>query len=267
MDVQKINVNGRTIEYFSFGHGKKTMVILPGLSIQSVMLSKDAVAEAYNILSDEFTVYLFERPVTLPPVYTVYDSARDTAEAFRLLGLQDICLFGVSMGGMIAQVIACRYPEMIHKMIIGSTTARISEERSEALSEWVSAARAHDPLRLCLGFGEAVYPPEMFKMYTDYLKTMAAGITDAELDRFSVQAEGTRGFDITPELDKISCPVYLIEAADDAVLGPDAHLSITSKLGKRSDFCFYMYEEGYGHAAYDTAPDYKQRILDFFTAE
>lgn len=267
IQIQKIQISGRTMEYFCFGTGSKTMVILPGISLQSVMNSADAVAEAYRILTDEFTVYLFERPTVLPEVYTIYDAARDTAEAFRLLGLHDIYLFGVSMGGMIAQTIACEYPELIRRMIIGSTTAKADSVRSQAVHVWAEKARAHDAEALLLGFGEAVYPPQIFAAYRDTFKAMAAAVTDAELERFAVLAEGVSGFDITGKLHGIRCPVLLIAASDDAVLGPDAYLTISEQLQHRKDFRLYIYGEGYGHAAYDTAPDYKERILDFFTEQ
>ena len=38
---------------------------------------------------------------------------------------------------------------------------------------------------------------------------------------------------------------------------------IAEKLDSRMDFRLYMYV-GYGHAAFDTAPDYQERLLQFF---
>ena len=38
-----------TMQYFRFGTGEKTMVILPGLAVQSVMGSAQAVAEATGL--------------------------------------------------------------------------------------------------------------------------------------------------------------------------------------------------------------------------
>ena len=49
---------------------------------------------------------------------------------------------------------------------------------------------------------------------------------------------------------------------DDRVLGAEASRRIAEKLEGHPGFIFHMYD-GYGHAAYDMAPDYKQRILDF----
>ena len=39
-------------EYFSFGRGKKPLVIIPGLSVQSILLFKDIIKSSYEIFSD-----------------------------------------------------------------------------------------------------------------------------------------------------------------------------------------------------------------------
>ena len=43
----------------------------------------------------------------------------------------------------------------------------------------------------------------------------------------------------------------------------DATMEIAEKLDPRPDFRLYLYM-GYGHAAFDTAPDYRERMRKFF---
>ncbi len=50
-----------------------------------------------------------------------------------------------------------------------------------------------------------------------------------------------------------------------SVLGADATMEIAQALDERKDFRLYMYT-GYGRAAFDTAPDYRQRLAGFFSA-
>ena len=75
-------------------------------------------------------------------------------------------------------------------------------------------------------------------------------------------AEACRGLDTSGELDNIKCPVLVIGSESDNVLGGAASHDIAEKLGCK----LFMYE-GYGHAVYDEAPDYKQKIWDFFNDE
>lgn len=78
--------------------------------------------------------------------------------------------------------------------------------------------------------------------------------------------EGLRGFDVTGKLPEVACPVLVIGSKDDMVLGPSASARIAEYLnGRKEPALLHMYD-GCGHAAYDTAPDYRERLLQFFSS-
>jgi pimeloyl-ACP methyl ester carboxylesterase len=52
---------------------------------------------------------------------TIQEMASDAATFIRALGFEQVDLFGFSMGGMIAQVIAQQEPQLVRKMIIAGT--------------------------------------------------------------------------------------------------------------------------------------------------
>jgi pimeloyl-ACP methyl ester carboxylesterase len=52
---------------------------------------------------------------------TIEEMARDAVTFIRALGLDQVDLFGFSMGGMIAQVIALEEPRLVRKMILAGT--------------------------------------------------------------------------------------------------------------------------------------------------
>lgn len=263
MEIKTIHSANFSMDYFHFGHGEKTLVILPGLSVQSVMGAADAIAEAYCPIEDKFTVYVFDRRSDLPAAYSVREMARDTAEAFRALGLKQVCLFGASQGGMIALVLAIEYPELVGKMVLGSTSAHVQEAQYRVPEEWIRLAKAGDRAGLYLAFGREIYPSAVFEQYKDALLAAAGTVTDRDLERFVILAEGMKDFDVVKDLDRIQCPVLAIGVFEDGVLDSDATMEIAEKLDVNPNFRLYMYT-GYGHAAFDTAPDYKQRILRFF---
>ena len=263
--IESVKTEQFAMQYFHFGSGERTMVILPGLSVQSVMGVADAVAESYQSLTERFTIYVFDRREELPPVYLVREMARDTAEAMKALGLRDVYLFGASQGGMMAQVIAIEYPELVHKMVLGSTSAHVQPEQYRIIEEWIRLAEAKDPIRLYLNFGQRIYPPAVFEQFREALIAAGKSVTEEELRRFAILARGIRGFSVAEELVRIHCPVLAIGVYEDAVLDSDATMEIAEKLDFRPDFRLYLYT-GFGHAAFDTAPDYRKRILDFFCA-
>ena len=94
------------------------MVILPGLSLKSLDTYAEAVESAFSLFCSDYTVYVFDRLSEPDSDYTVYAMADDTAEAMRFLGLFDCCIFGASQGGMIAQCIAVKYPELVSKLAV-----------------------------------------------------------------------------------------------------------------------------------------------------
>ena len=206
IEIESVLTGACSMAFFRFGRGERPLVILPGLSVQSVMGAADAVASAYRSLEDTFTVYVFDRRAELPPVYTIRDMARDTAAAFRALGLEQVCLFGASQGGMIALVLAVEYPELVGRMVLGSSSAHVRPEQFRVMEERIDLAKRGDRERLYLAFGRELYPPAVFGQCRDALLAAAAATTDEDLKRFVILAEGTRDFDVTRELPRIRCP-------------------------------------------------------------
>lgn len=253
------------MQYFRFGTGARPFVILPGLSVQSVMGAAEAVAGAYADFAEDYTVYVFDRRSELPAAYSVYQMGLDTAEAMRALGLFGADVFGASQGGMMAQVIAIEAPELVHRLVLGSTTSHIKPEDEPVFDEWLQLARAKDGPALYDAFGKAIYPEAVYQQYREALLAAGATVTDEEFRRFITLTEGMRGFNVTDKLDRIRCPVLVIGVLEDAVLESDATMEIAVKLDEKPGFSLYLYT-GYGHAAFDTAPDYRERMLRFLRA-
>ncbi len=262
--AERIETNGFRMDYFRFGRGRKTLVILPGLSLQSVMHAADAVAHAYRLLTDDFTICVFDRRRELPAAYTVREMARDTEKAIRSLGPDPVCIFGASQGGMIAMQIAIDCPDLVQKLALGSTCCRVTPAQYRTVSRWIQLAAENKIEELYAAFGEALYPPDVYERLRPYFADAAKTVTREEIDRFICLARGMKDFDVTQELGRITCPTLVIGSSDDRVLGAQAGAQLAERFRDRADCAFYTYD-GCGHAAYDTAPDYPERLLRFFT--
>lgn len=261
MQIESIRTERFSMNYCRFGQGKRKLVILPGLSVQPVLAAGDAIAQAYELLTEDFTLYLFERRSNLPESYTVREMAEDTACAIRELGLGPVCLFGASQGGMMAMEIAIRHPELVERMILGSTSASVSPERYALFAQWIRLAREGKAEELYLGFSRALFPESVFEAYRAFFLDASKTVTKEELARFCILAEGLKDFDLRASLGQIACPVLVIGSEDDEVLGGEASRQIAGGIPGSE---LWMYE-ACGHAAYDVAPDYRERMLRFFT--
>ena len=242
------------MNYFSFGSGKKTFVIIPGLSVQSILLFKDIIKSSYEIFSEDFTVYVLDRKENIPADYSIHEMAEDTAQVMKNLNLHDAHIFGASQGGMIAMEIAINHPELVRSMVLGSTAAT---PETSVVDKWIKLAESGSTLSLYQSFGEDLYNQ---KLEESAVLEAAKTVTKEELHRFVILAKAIRGFNILTELNKIKCPVLVIGSKEDKVLGSEASIQISKNIPN----CELFMYDGYGHAAYDTAPDYRERMKQFF---
>lgn len=260
--IGTVTTSGFSMDYIRFGSGKDILVILPGLSVQSVIPSAGAIAQAYQDMTPYYTVYLFDRRKELPQTYPIEQMAQDTHDAMQALQLQKVHLFGASQGGMIAMMIAGLYPSMVEKLILGSTACRITAAQYETVSRWVDTAKAGDTQALYLLFGEAIYPESLFKKYQRALCILSKSVSQKDLQRFIILAQAMQDFDGSKTVQTITCPVLILSAKDDHVLGDSAGPYLKEQLIGTTAVEAFAYQ-GYGHAAYDTAPDYHTRMLQF----
>lgn len=260
MKTDLVRVNDIEMEYFSFGSGERAFVILPGVSTRSLMLSAMAVSAVYRAFGEEYTVYGFDRRRNMPDHYSVRQMATDTASVMQALGICDADIFGASQGGMIAMCIAIDHPELVHKMVLGSTAAAVDDQGKEGTERWVTLAQSGDLTALTAELITSLYSENTIGKYKDMLLHMNDDMTDYDIRRFIIQTQALDDFDITGEIGKILCPVLVIGSEGDKVLSPSQSHTIAEALNAS----IYMYSNEWGHCVFDEAPDYKQRMLDFY---
>ena len=259
--VSSLEMGDTSLRYFKFGSGEKSMVILPGLNIAHITKNADLFAEAYADFCDEYTVYLFEVKDDVPEDSTLTGLSEDTACAFKMLGIMDAYITGISMGGFIGIYLAAEYPELVSKLLLVASAARSNEANDKMLNRWSKLADVGSRHPLVYNMMSKIYSNETIEMFGDQLIAGYELITASELKRFSNTARAIIGFDYTDKLSDITCSLYVIGCYGDEVLGPDSSLEIAESTG-----CgIYMYPDRYGHGVYDEADDYIDRVMEFFS--
>lgn len=251
--------DGIGMDYFAFGKGSRAFVILPGLSLVSVMKSAPAVADAYARFGDDFTVYVFDRRKNLPPEYSDGDMAEDTAKVMKHIGIEKAYVFGASQGGMMAVRIAAGYPGLVSRAVIGSCAVRPSLHTKAVVDRWRSFAAAVDVRKLNHDFFESIYSPELLARLADSMPVIESSGTVEDCRRFMILSQSVPYSDISDDLKRVKCPLLAIGAENDKVFPGDYAREAAEMSG-----CEYYVYKHYGHAVYDEAPDYKDRIAAFF---
>lgn len=255
--INTVVMGEKEMEWFRFGNedGPK-VVILPGVSLKSVMGSKDAIISAYSYLAEDYDVYLFERIRILPGKYDITDMAEDTLRAVKAIGLKEINVMGVSMGGMIALQMAILDPETVKSIMLCSTAARVYDPT--ALENWKTLAEERNLPELMQAFGEEVYSPSFFEQYKDIILASGDGAMEQDYMNFIISLKGILSFDCYDRLKDIKCPALVIGASEDKILSKWGSIELAT--GLQCDSFIY---EGYGHGVYDEAPDYLTHIKAF----
>ena len=122
-------MNGKTMDYVTFGKGKDPLVIIPGLGdgLQTVKGKAQLFSLSYRLLAKRYKIYVFSRINELRQGYTTRDMAADVAEAMETLNIDTAYVMGISQGGMIAQWLVVDFPEKVQKLILAVTTAKPSQ--------------------------------------------------------------------------------------------------------------------------------------------
>ena len=265
--VHTVKTENFEMDYAKFGTGSRPLVLLPGMSLKSTMGIASLVADSYKIFKDDFTVYLFDRKKNFGESYPMDQMAIDTAEAMDSLDIESACFIGISQGGMIAQLIAEKFPQKVERLALGCSASRLNDMSRAVMTEWKRLAESGDVEALCSNFIDKVFSEKTVRKYKKTLMYMNANATEQDMKRFSVLARTCLEFEAYDELSKIKCPTLVLGAELDQTLGVIASREIAETLKQNGvPVELYIYEN-YGHAAYDEAPDYRSRILEFLKSE
>ena len=258
-----LKIGGTTMDYIRFGSGERILVMLPGLGdgLRSMKGTALPMAFMYREFTKDFTVYAFSRKNVLPEGYTTRDMARDQAEAMEQLGIGCADIFGVSMGGMIAQHLAIDYPEKVSKLILTVTSARPNPILTESIEEWVSLARDSDHTAFMDSNVRRIYSEDYYRKNKWLVPIMGKLTKPKSYDRFFVQADACLTHDAYESLHQIQATTLVIGGEKDNALGGDPSREIASKI---SGAQLRMYEQ-WGHGLYEEAKDFNQVVLNFLT--
>ena len=111
---------GTRIYWTEQGHGEPLLLVM-GLGYTHEMWHRTA-----PVLSKQFRTILFDNrgvgQSDVPPgPYAIASMADDAAAVLDAAGVERAHVFGISMGGMIAQEFALRHPQRVNKLVLGCT--------------------------------------------------------------------------------------------------------------------------------------------------
>ena len=256
----KLRIRDVEIDCIRFGSGKRPLIMIQGLNTRGIKGSAVPLAYMYRIFSKEYTVYLFDRSPDLREGVTVGDMAADIALAMDSLGLKDADVFGCSQGGMIAQNLAIDRPDLVRRLALAVTLSRSNPTVRETVEGWIEMTERGDMRALVRDMAEKMYSDAYMKRYRPLLPLLTLMQRPKDVPRFIALARACLTSDTYAQLDEITCPVLVLGGGRDRVVGAEASREIAERLG-----CELFIYDDLGHAAYEEARDFNERIYAFFT--
>lgn len=108
-------------------HGKGELLLL----IHGTCFDTTGWAQQIPSFSQKYQVIVFDnrgtgRTDTTKPPYTIEQMADDTAELMSAIGIVKTHILGYSMGSLMAQELAIKYPELIRSLTLTASYARLT---------------------------------------------------------------------------------------------------------------------------------------------
>ena len=253
--------NNKSMDYVTFGKGKKSLVIIPGLGdgLQTVKGKALLFSLSYRLLAKRYKIYVFSRINELRQGYTTRDMAADVAEAMKTLNLDAAYVMGISQGGMIAQWLAVDFPARVQRLILAVTTAKPSQLARERIEHWQKLSQSGTFRDLMLDIAKHSYTQKSYQKWRLLSNIMGRLGRIKDEKRISIQSQSCLTHDSLGVLKEIQCPTLVLGALEDDVIGVDG----SKELAKAISGCQLLILKHSGHALYEENKVFQEAICGF----
>lgn len=194
--------------------------------------------------------------------FTIQEMAKDVIALWDYLEIEQSHLLGISMGGMIAQLIAAEHPERVKRLILVSTAARKKWVDPHAETGWGSTLDSVKA-KLTYYFAASFIAKNRLlveAMAKQILKEIEAG-TFSEATKS--QREAMSHFEGFSYLSKILAETLIIHGREDRVMAPEAARELHEHIRySRSELI-----DGAGHLLLAEAPKELYNLVSDFMTE
>ncbi|WP_030227211.1 alpha/beta fold hydrolase [Actinoalloteichus caeruleus] len=248
--------DGARIWYDGDGDGDPVL-LLPGQSLDSRMwgpLATDLAARHRVILMDNRGTGRSEDGAETD--YSTALFARDALAVLTDQGIDRAHVYGFSMGGRIAQVLATLAPDRIGALVLAATGPGGTEEvpRSEAANE---ALRTVSTPAGRAALTELFFTPDWVRDHAELVESVTPSNSRRSQRRHFIASTDHRGWDLLP---RITAPTLVLHGGDDALTPPENAHRIAGRVPDARVRIF----DGARHGVHlEARPAASDTVLDF----
>lgn len=258
--------NGLKLYYETQGHGEPLLLIygLAGRGNGWKFQVESLSSHFQTITFDNRGVGETDQPLE---AYSLAQMADDAAGLLNGLGIESANVFGISMGGMIAQEFALRHPQRVRKLALGCTHPGI--KHCVPAAAWVMEIFKSLPgkpreqvVRECVPIN---YSPHTQQHRPELIESLVPLFVDnrQRLHGYINQVKAIWEFDVFDRLPQITAPTLVMTGSDDVLVPPGNSQLIAERIPNAR---LIEFSEA-GHLFFiEKAEEVNRALLEFFQA-
>jgi 3-oxoadipate enol-lactonase len=162
--------------------------------------------------------------------YTLEQMADDVHGLFAALHIKRTHWVGLSMGGMIGETYALKYPGVFQSMVLADTTSRRPPNAEQMWGERVHMARDQGMAALVEGTLGRWFTEPYRKAHPDVMARIGNDIRNTPVDGFAGCCAAIAKIDLLDRLKEIDCPALVIVGDQDHGTPPEMARQIHANL-------------------------------------
>lgn len=204
-----------TIEYEMYGQGHETMILLPALGADCTMWRKqiDHFVSAYRVVCcnsgghDDFS--RSHDHVTLAEI------AGGIIGVMDAIGLSYAHIVGLSMGGMVGQILAAGYPDRVASLVIASTTPTYPEQARSTMRDRAGVAEKEGMEALLDATLGRWFTPGFRESDPQDVEPIRRMLVSANPGSYAAAARAVSEVELASELVNVKAPTLVLAGGED----------------------------------------------------
>jgi len=165
-----------------------------------------------------------------PGPYTLEQMADDVHGLFAALGIRETHWAGLSMGGMIGETYALKYPGVFRSMVLADTTSRRPPNAAQMWGDRIRMAREKGMDALVEGTLGRWFTEPYRQAHPEIMERIGNDIRNTPVEGFSGCCEAISRVDVLDRLKEIICPALVIVGDQDHGTPPEMARQIHANL-------------------------------------